>query len=325
MNNKLVQNHQLSVLSLLGVVSVLGIVPFIVIRYLQENYTAAAIDAALVIGIIVLVTYAILSNKTRAVGVILAIFINSGVVAIVLVNGLYSFLWVYPVFASTFFLVRPFEALTINLVAGAVLVAWSDIFNTIQLDSFIVTIVMLSLSAFVHASRGEKQFRLLERLNTVDALTGALNRRALTTDIQKILAISERSGISHLLVILDLDHFKAVNDKYGHAVGDQVLVQFVAIISENIRKYDQLYRFGGEEFILLASEINDPQAFINDLRTAIKNELKTPDGKEVTVSVGAATWVPGITADSWFKCADDALYRAKTGGRDCVRFSDDKE
>lgn len=325
MNNKLVENHQLSVLLLLGVVSVLGILPFIVIRYLQENYTAAGIDAALVVGIVVLVSYAILSKKTRIVSAILAVFINSGVVAIVLANGLDSFLWVYPVFASTFFLVRPFEALAINLVTGAVLVVCSDIFNTIQLDSFIVTIVMLSLSAFVYASRGEKQFRLLEKLNTVDALTGALNRRALATDMQKILAISERSGLPHLLVILDLDHFKAVNDQYGHAVGDQVLVKFVAIISANIRKYDQLYRFGGEEFILLVPEINDQQGFINNLRAVIKNQLKTPDGKEVTVSFGAAAWAPSITADSWLKSADDALYQAKKSGRDCVIFSDDNE
>ncbi len=324
MINQLQEKYQQSLLLLLSSVAILGVFPFGVIRYFEGNLTAAIIDMALVVGIIVLVASAYYSKKIRIVSAVIAVFINAGVVAIVKANGIDSFLWVYPVFASTFILVRPIEALCINVVAGVALAALSDIFSTVSLESYIVTILMLSLSTFVYARHSEKQFRLLETLNTVDALTGALNRRAMSSDIKAALCNSERNGIKQLLVILDLDHFKAVNDKYGHAVGDEVLMNFVTITTSKIRQYDRLYRFGGEEFVLLISQISDQQhAFINNLRSAIKKELKTPDGKEITVSFGVAPWVPGTTEDTWLQRADEALYLAKSEGRDRAVFSDE--
>ncbi|WP_049722968.1 GGDEF domain-containing protein [Gilvimarinus polysaccharolyticus] len=326
MINQLQEKYQLSLLLLLSSVAVLGVFPFALIRYFEGNLIAAIIDIVLMLGIIVLVAYSHYSKNIRIVSAVLAVFINAGVVAIVRANGIDSFLWVYPVFASSFILVRPIEALCINIIAGVSLVALSDIFTTISLVSYIVTIFILSLSTFVYTSHSEKQFRLLETLNTVDALTGALNRRAMSSDMKATLSNSERNGIKPLLAILDLDHFKAVNDKYGHAVGDEVLKNFVAIITSNIRQYDRLYRFGGEEFVLLIPQINDqPHAFIHNLRSKIKRELKTPDGKEITVSFGIAAWVPGTTEDSWLKRADDALYLAKAKGRDRAVFSDATE
>ncbi|MFD1006903.1 GGDEF domain-containing protein [Oceanisphaera ostreae] len=323
MRNQLQEQHRLSVLSLLGVVSVLGITPFAYLRYLQDNITAAIIDLVLVLGIITLVGYAIRTKKTRVVSGIVALFINGGVIAIVVVNGIDSFLWVYPVIASTFFMVKPIEALSINAVLMVVCLFLPDVFDVIPLNSFVITMLMVSLTTFVYANRSEKQFHLLEIMNTVDALTGALNRRALSSDIAEALSISERKATPYMLALLDLDHFKVVNDKYGHDVGDQVLQNLVTITTANIREYDRFYRFGGEEFVLLIPEIKDPQAFINNLRIAIKKELKTPDGKEVTVSYGITAWVPGTTADSWLKSADEALYQAKANGRDCVIFSDE--
>jgi diguanylate cyclase (GGDEF)-like protein len=324
MINQLQEKYQLSLLLLLSIVAVLGVFPFVVIRFLEHNYVAAIIDMTLVIGIVSLVAYAHKAKQIRLVSAILAVFINAGVVTIVVANGTGSFLWVYPVFASTFILVRPIEAFIINLVACLSLLALSDIFETVSLNSFVVTIIMLSMSAFVYASHGAKQFSLLETLNSVDPLTGALNRRAMSTDIQAALALAERQGVSHVLAILDLDFFKKINDKFGHAVGDKVLKDFVTITTTHIRKHDRLYRFGGEEFVLLIPDTNNqPQAFIQHLRTAIKNELKTPDGQEITVSFGVASWVNGTTADTWLKRADEALYLAKENGRDCAVFSKD--
>ncbi|WP_342805986.1 GGDEF domain-containing protein [Alteromonas sp. M12] len=324
MINQLQQKYQLSLLLLLATVAILGVFPFAVIRYFEGNVTAAVIDMALVLGMIAFVAYAFYSKKIRMVSAVLAVFINAGVVAIVRANGIDSFLWVYPVFASTFMLLKPVEAFGVNIVAGASIVALSDILATVSLDSYIVTILMLSLSTFVYASHSAKQFRLLETLNTVDALTGAFNRRAMSADIKAAISNSERTGAKPLLVILDLDYFKTVNDKYGHAVGDEVLKSFVAITRTHIRQYDRLYRFGGEEFVLLISQINDQHhTFINNLRQAIKNALKTPDGKEITVSFGVASWLPDSTEDTWLQRADEALYIAKSEGRDRAVFSDE--
>lgn len=321
---QLQKKYQLSILKLLGVVAVLGVFPFVIKRSLEGNYTVAIIDAVLALGIIAMVIYAHRSQKTRAASLAAAIFINIGVVLIASANGIDSFLWVYPVFASTFFLVKPIEALCINVVAAIALVVLSDVFNIISLDSYIITIVMLSMSGFVHASHNVKQFQLLETLNTVDPLTGALNRRALNADIEAALANSERNDTQQLLAILDLDYFKTVNDSFGHAVGDQVLQSFVNIATHNIRKYDKIYRYGGEEFVILIADISPEQqhAFIHNLNTAIKETLKTPEGQPITVSVGVAAWLSGTTMDSWLKRADDALYRAKANGRNCAVFSE---
>ncbi|MBB1476830.1 GGDEF domain-containing protein [Shewanella sp. SG41-3] len=321
MINQLQQKYQLSLFLLLGTVAIMGVFPFVVIRYLDGNFIAASIDITLILGIVALVAYAYFSKKIRIVSAIAAVFINTGVVAIVIANGIDSFLWVYPVFASTFILVRPLEALCINFVAGVAMVALSDIFNTISLNSFVITILMLSMSAFIHASHGVKQFLLLKKLNTIDELTGAFNRRAMSSDIKAALSNAENNGIEQLLAILDLDYFKTVNDKFGHAVGDQVLKDFVTITTSHIGKYDRLYRFGGEEFVLLIPNMSDQHVFIDNLKTAIKQELKTPDGKEITVSFGVAPWVPGTTADTWLQRADEALYLAKGQGRDCAVFS----
>lgn len=324
MNNQLQTKYQLSILSVLGVVSVLGISPFVVIRFLQGNIFGALIDLSLVLGIITLVTYARRTNKPRLASAITAIFINGGVAVIIAHNGVDSFLWIYPVFAATFFLARPIEALCISLITGGFLTTLPDIFDTISLSAYIMTSTMLSLSAFVYASYGQKQLRLMESLNTIDPLTGAFNRRALDSDMAAALSNSERNGTQYLLAILDLDHFKAVNDKYGHAVGDLLLKKLVTITKAHTRKHDRLYRFGGEEFVLLIPEISHEQqhAFIQKLQTVITNELKTPDGEKVTVSFGAAAWVAETTMDTWLKRADDALYLAKKRGRDCAVFSD---
>ncbi|MDO6721507.1 GGDEF domain-containing protein [Psychrosphaera sp. 1_MG-2023] len=323
MINQLQEKYQLSLLLLLAAVAILGVFPFVILRYMAGNYTAAIIDMSLIVGMIVFVAFAYYSKKIRILSAVIAIFINTGVVVIVLANGMDSFFWVYPVFASTFILLKPIEAFGANIVAGASLVALSDIFTVISLESYIVTILMLTISAFVYSNHSLKQFKLLEELNTIDPLTGAFNRRALTTDLDAALSSSERNGSSQLLAILDVDYFKKVNDKHGHAAGDQVLKNFVSITKAHIRKYDRLYRFGGEEFVLLISGMDNHQhRFIDNLRTAIKNELKTPDGKEITVSFGVAPWVLGTTADSWLNSADKALYQAKENGRDCAVFSD---
>jgi len=325
MLKQLQKKSRLLSLLLLGTVAVLGVLPFAVIRFVQGNVVAAMVDMTLVLGIVGLVAYAFRTEKIRIASFVAAIFISVGVVVITIVNGVGSFLWVYPVFAAMFFLVKPVEACLINFVAGIALVALSDIFDVIPLNSFVATIIMLSMSAFVFANQGVKQLRLLEILNTIDALTGAMNRRALESDIAAALSNAERSNVQQTLVMLDMDFFKVVNDKYGHDVGDKVLKKLVTIVTNNIRKGDRLYRYGGEEFALLVYGVDSQQqrAFISNLQEAIKNQLKTPDGAEVTVSFGVAAWARGTTADSWLKRADTALYLAKERGRDCAVFSDE--
>lgn len=324
MINQLQEKYQLSMLWLLSSVAVMGVFPFVIIRYQAGNLLAAGIDITLIIGMIVLVAYTHYSKKIRVVSAIIAVFINVGAVVIAIANGLDSFLWVYPVFASTFILVKPFEAFCMNIIAGAALVSLSDIFDLVAFDSVVVTLLMLSMSAFVYANHSAKQFELLETLNCVDPLTGAFNRRAMNTDITTALSNANQNGTKQSLAILDLDYFKKVNDEYGHGAGDKILQDFVTITTSHIRKSDRLYRFGGEEFVLLIPDMQDQHSYINQLRNTIKNQLTTPDGKAITVSLGIAPWIPNTTADTWLQRADEALYIAKEKGRDCAVFSSER-
>ena len=110
MINQLQEKYQLSLLLLLGSLAIAGVFPFVFIRFFEGNMAAALIDVVMITGMASAVAYAHYSKNIRAVCLGLAIFINTGVVAVAIANGFNSFLWVYPVFASTFFLVRPVEA-----------------------------------------------------------------------------------------------------------------------------------------------------------------------------------------------------------------------
>jgi diguanylate cyclase (GGDEF)-like protein len=168
----------------------------------------------------------------------------------------------------------------------------------------------------------------LQVASEVDFLTSLLNRRALMQRGEQLLAQAKRHHWSVAVVIFDIDHFKLVNDAYGHAVGDQVLIQVAAIAQGECRQADLLARYGGEEFILLAFDCNDAQAsyLAERIRTKLE-QSKFGSGAEtfdITASFGVAH-AQSFEVDHLellIKGADSALYRAKSQGRNCVVESD---
>ncbi len=157
-----------------------------------------------------------------------------------------------------------------------------------------------------------------------DALTGVANRRALEDMVRRDMHQSVRTGQPLSLIVIDIDHFKMVNDTWGHAVGDQVICHVSEVIQETIRASDVLARYGGEEFCVLLRDTDTESARV--LATKLCNALRTrpldhPGGNiTVTASMGVSGLVQGA-GDSWetlFKRADGALYRAKQEGRDRV-------
>jgi diguanylate cyclase (GGDEF)-like protein len=157
-----------------------------------------------------------------------------------------------------------------------------------------------------------------------DALTGVANRRALEEMVRRDMHQSVRTGQPLSLIVIDIDHFKAVNDTWGHAVGDQVICHVAAVIGETIRASDILARYGGEEFCVLLRDTDTDSA--RTLATKLCNALRTRPLEHaagsitVTASMGVSGLVQGA-GDSWealFKRADGALYRAKQEGRDRV-------
>jgi diguanylate cyclase (GGDEF)-like protein/PAS domain S-box-containing protein len=163
-----------------------------------------------------------------------------------------------------------------------------------------------------------------DRRSRVDALTGLFNRGHFTEALAGELDRASRANASVGLLIADIDHFKRVNDSYGHLAGDRVLAEIAERLASAVRRYDTLARFGGEEFVVLVPDAHDMASLVaagENLREAVRGRPFNAAARElaITVSIGAALALAGGGADALIGAADDALYAAKDAGRDCVR------
>ena len=162
----------------------------------------------------------------------------------------------------------------------------------------------------------------LERLSTTDQLTGIFNRRRLDEELEREVNLCARYKKNVAVILFDVDNFKAVNDKYGHGVGDDVLCKVAALTSANIRKTDILGRWGGEEFLIIIPEFaqSAPQ-LAEKIREVLELE-KHPQAGTVTASLGVTVFKEGDTPSSLVSRADAALYKAKENGRNRVEIAD---
>jgi diguanylate cyclase (GGDEF)-like protein len=160
---------------------------------------------------------------------------------------------------------------------------------------------------------------LLRNLSMQDNLTGALSRRAFRAEAERLSALANRHGHNLTLAVLDVDHFKQVNDTYGHAVGDAVLASVIATCRDSLRGSDIIGRIGGEEFAILLphTDLASGMAAIEKARLAIAAQaVASPCGPvPVTCSLGAAPLLPGQHFDDALRNADLAMYSAKKAGR----------
>lgn len=159
----------------------------------------------------------------------------------------------------------------------------------------------------------------LEGLATSDSLTGVSNRFALDKAMNFELKKARRYERPLSLIIMDVDHFKRVNDNYGHPIGDQVLKQMAALIRDSVRESDIPGRWGGEEFLVICPETDGAGARIlaENLRKCIENNaFPVPD--KITVSLGCATLAPKDSVEKLIKRVDQRLYKAKETGRNRV-------
>ncbi len=201
--------------------------------------------------------------------------------------------------------------------------------------AYLVNNTVAELGAFVTAAQrraDEERLRLealvlertreLDRLVGVDILTEAYNRRRLEELGRQEIGRAARFGDPLCVLMLDLDHFKSINDTFGHSVGDTALQMAAAAIRSRVRAYDHVGRYGGEEFVIVAP--GTPLAGAVRLADAVRNaiaavEFDAIDGPvTITTSVGIAEWAPGEVLESVIARADAAMYRAKEMGRNCA-------
>ncbi|MEJ6003501.1 sensor domain-containing diguanylate cyclase [Paucibacter soli] len=176
---------------------------------------------------------------------------------------------------------------------------------------------MSSLSQAQHELQAKN--RELERLAITDALTGLYNRRYLDMVLERELRRAQRYGTELSVILLDLDHFKHINDRYGHQLGDQVLVSVAALLRTRLRDSDVAGRWGGEEFLIICASTSEPgaSAVAEQVRRHVAG-LPLPQRGHCSASFGVAQLREGETAAGLLARADAALYRAKQSGRNRV-------
>ena len=184
----------------------------------------------------------------------------------------------------------------------------------------LIAVVWVLARNMEHLSAAHERVDDLALEATTDPLTGIANRRRLDDELARLIAQSQRHGQPLSAILIDLDHFKDVNDRFGHAAGDEVLVRTVDRIRTATRDADLLGRCGGEEFLLLASQTDNRAAVAMAERCRRAISQPSAEGRHVTVtaSLGVATLQPGDDARALMRRVDLAMYSAKSDGRDRV-------
>ena len=189
----------------------------------------------------------------------------------------------------------------------------------------IITLGLFSIGLFISLFLFQRN-RLFKRMNAelsrlsmTDALTGLLNRRAIDALLVQECARRQRTGQPLSVLIFDIDHFKRINDQYGHEQGDRVLTTLASTLQQVMRRTDHLARWGGEEFILLAVDADlDQAALIAEKIRETVQAIAFAEQIRVTLSIGVAEYEPQETIEQVCARADTALYRAKRAGRNRV-------
>lgn len=192
-------------------------------------------------------------------------------------------------------------------------------FRSVQLEKMLSELSRVKLAD--NNQKLSETLREVERLASTDRLTGLWNRLQVERVAASEMERAARYRHATSLMLFDIDHFKRVNDRFGHRAGDEALVGLAEVLRVCLRDSDLIARWGGEEFLVLMpnTPLADATAAAEKLRRAVAAQLATPDGQPVTISIGVAEWrSDGETLDAWIVRADKALYLAKENGRNRV-------
>jgi len=301
----------------------LGVAPFAAARWFAADWAVAILDTIIVVAFVSLAIYIYRTRKVRVAGLLIAVLCVTGTVVTVQICGPQTVYWAYPALMACFYVVRPREAIAFTLTMAAVLfVQLLGKVDPLPLAAILVTLVITMAFAASFSVLNNRQQQELIRLVARDPLTGVGNRRAFMSRLAHVMAAFERDRVPSSLVMLDIDHFKQINDRHGHSAGDEVLKRVARRIESRIRATDGLYRIGGEEFVVVIEGrgIETAAHIAEELRERIEGVELMP-GISVTVSVGAAEIRERESHEAWLRRADQAMYSAKRLGRNRVKVA----
>lgn len=308
------------IMYLLAYVIAIFIAPFAINNFFQ-NRPVLGVAVLLIVAAFVINAGAIRLKKRPPIPfAALLLPITVALIFSLATQGLYGALWCYPAVLFCFFVLPQ----RVAIAASACMLVFATPMVYVFVNdgtafrfaiSLALNIVVISVITNVVT---DLQNELFEQAAT-DPLTGALNRRQMESLLGEAVERRSRSAAPASVLLLDIDHFKSINDRFGHHAGDEVLKNLVTLIKKHIRKLDRVFRTGGEEFLILLTDTkaSDATTHAERLRMLIAEASLTKEA-QVTVSIGVAECVPNQMVEAWIKNADDALYFAKQEGRNRV-------
>jgi diguanylate cyclase (GGDEF)-like protein len=304
----------------LSFLAVVFLLPFAVNDFLKGRNALAATIVSVVLAFAADGLAIRLRKSPPIPYAVLLVPITAAITLSLATQGVIGAFWCYPtVLFFHFVLSRRIAnlcSLALLLVATAMVFRFLGLHVTIRFSvSLILTIVIVNT---IQNIIRDLQARLVDQAIT-DPLTGVYNRRHMESRLAEALESSRRRSAPASLLLIDIDHFKRINDEHGHEAGDAVLKGLVSVVRAHARKVDLLFRMGGEEFVVLLPDTPESSAaaMAEKLRQSIA-ETALLDGRPVTVSIGVAGMQAGDTVESWVRESDSAMYAAKEAGRNRV-------
>ncbi len=316
-------DFQLRIVLLYGFFAAAIITPFAIYRFLTGATAVGILDTFIVTFIASLVVYGWKFGKTERTGRVLVIVGSLGALMSSEMLGVIGLFWMYVAIVANFFLTKSlrFASIITGCIMILLAITGDSFSNASQLWSFLATGFLLALLSFIIAQQYSQQRQRLEHLAMVDPLTGAFNRRVMEQELHMAVEEHSRKGTPMAVILMDIDHFKRVNDLYGHDKGDFVLSSFAESIKQNTRQNDRFFRYGGEEFLMLVKNAKPEEAaaIAEKIRHTTESGAESGLGK-VTVSLGIANIMQDESCEHWVARADAAMYRAKQLGRNRVEL-----
>lgn len=309
--------------STLGVafISILLIMPFAINNFIQDRYLLGVLSIAATTVCAINVWYCSRGEYQWKVNCfLLAPIIIIAISAIIYKLGVTGSLWPFLGVLGFYFLLPERLAWLINFIfISMILVIAHGVLDMPVFIRFMIMLILTSIFAAIFIRIITSQQDVLRENAVTDALTGLYNRSLLEDSLQQAIQLHSRTGEPMTLITLDIDHFKKINDTYGHDTGDQVLKNVAGLLQNRLRRTDKVFRLGGEEFLVLLHGIDktNSKQIAEELRDSIAttNFIK---GKTVTASLGIATLHGEEDMMDWLKRSDENLYTAKMEGRNKI-------
>lgn len=280
-----------------------GTASLVVLAILTSNAVALKHERKPVLPIILL--------APACIGFLITCFIRQGLIAA---------FWCYPTVVLFYFLLKPHQARVVNILILAIVVPVAGtLLPTEWATRFGATLAGVSVTSAIFVHLIHLQQQELRQMATLDPLTQVNNRLQLDLVLRAAQARYRRSQTPATLVALDIDHFKQINDRFGHAAGDLVLKQIATLLRTRLRATDTIFRTGGEEFLVLLelTPLGPAVEVAEQLRRRVADAQLLAEAP-VTISLGVAQLEPDESLDTWIQRSDALLYHAKQTGRNRV-------